>query len=173
MKTNLYLPLTVLLLSLVSGLGFIIFSQELTKVPDISLNFIDGRKVDFETFKGKPLLVTFWSTTCSTCVKEMPYLVELYNELNKEGFEIIAIAMPYDPPNMVVELSEKKGITYPIALDIEGLAMKAFGDVSLTPTSFLIDSLGNIVEQKTGEIDIKQLRTRIKELLKTSKATIS
>jgi peroxiredoxin len=173
MKAKLYLPLTVLLLSLVSGIGFIIFSQELTKVPDISLNFIDGRKVDFETFRGKPLLVTFWSTTCSTCIKEMPHLVELYNELNKEGFEIIAIAMPYDPPNMVVELSEKKGITYPIALDIEGLAMKAFGDVSLTPTSFLIDSLGNIVEQKTGEIDIKQLRTRIKELLKTSKATIS
>lgn len=173
MKTNLYLPLTVLLLSLVTGFGFIIFSQELTKVPDISVNFIDGRKLAFNDFKGKPLLVTFWSTTCSTCIKEMPHLIELYNDLNKDGFEIIAIAMPYDPPNRVVELSEQKGITYPIALDIEGLAMKAFGDVSVTPTSFLIDSLGNIVEQKTGEIDIKQLRIRIKQLLQTSSTTIS
>lgn len=173
MKTNLYLPLAVLLVSLVTGFGFIIFSQELTKVPDISLNFIDGRKIEFNAFKGKPLLVTFWSTTCSTCIKEMPHLIELYNELNKDGFEIVAIAMPYDPPNRVVELSEQRGITYPIALDIEGLAMKAFGDVSVTPTSFLIDSLGNIVEEKTGEMDIKQLRIRIKELLQTSSTTIS
>lgn len=173
MKTNLYLPLTILLLSLVTGFGFIIFSQALTKVPDINLNFIDGRKIAINSFKGKPLLVTFWSTTCSTCIKEMPHLVELYNELNKEGFEIIAIAMPYDPPNRVIELSEKKGITYPVALDIEGLAMQAFGDVRVTPTSFLVDSLGNIVEQKTGEMDIKQLRIRIKELLKTSNTTIS
>ena len=173
MKTNLYLPLAVLLVSLVTGFGFIIFSQELTKVPDISLNFIDGRKIEFNAFKGKPLLVTFWSTTCSTCIKEMPHLIELYNELNKEGFEIVAIAMPYDPPNRVVELSEQRGITYPIALDIEGLAMKAFGDVSVTPTSFLIDSLGNIVEQKTGGMDIKQLRIRIKQLLQTSSTTIS
>ena len=103
----------------------------------------------------------------------MPHLIELYNELNKDGFEIVAIAMPYDPPNRVVELSEQRGITYPIALDIEGLAIKAFGDVSVTPTSFLIDSLGNIVEEKTGEMDIKQLRIRIKELLQTSSTTIS
>ncbi len=173
MKTNLYLPLTVLLLSLVAGFGFTIFSQELTRVPDISLNFIDGRKIEFNDFKGKPLLVTFWSTTCSTCIKEMPHLIELYNELNKDGFEIIAIAMPYDQPNRVIELSEKKGVTYPVALDIEGLAMRAFGGVSVTPTSFLIDSLGNIVEQKTGEINIKHLRIKIKELLGTSNTTIS
>ena len=51
--------------------------------------------------------------------------------------------------------------------------MKAFGDVSVTPTSFLIDSLGNIVEQKTGGMDIKQLRIRIKQLLQTSSTTIS
>ena len=103
----------------------------------------------------------------------MPHLVELYKQLNKEGLEIIGIAMSYDPPNHVLELTEKKEIPYPIALDIEGLASKAFGNISVTPTSFLIDSLGNIIQQETGEIDIDQLRIRIKELLQTPPTTIS
>jgi len=103
----------------------------------------------------------------------MPHLVELYKQLNKDGLEIIGIAMPYDPPNRVLELTERKEIPYPIALDIEGVASKAFGNISATPTSFLIDSFGNIIQQKTGEMDIEQLRIKIKKLLQTPPTTIS
>ena len=81
--------------------------------------------------------------------------------------------MPYDPPNRVLELTERKEIPYPIALDIEGVASKAFGNISATPTSFLIDSFGNIIQQKTGEMDIEQLRIKIKKLLQTPPTTIS
>jgi peroxiredoxin len=173
MKTRLYLSTAVLALALVVSLGFYMLPKDLTTLPDISLHFIDGRKIEFNSLRGKPLLVTFWSTTCATCIKEMPHLVELYNELNKDGFEIIGIAMPYDPPNRVLELSDRKGIPYPVALDIEGVAMKAFGNVDVTPTSFLIDALGNIVEQNTGEMNLERLRARIKELLLAPAMTIS
>jgi len=173
MKTILTLSVAALIIVALSVFGLFISSQSLDKAPDISLNIIDGRKMAFSSLRGKPLLVTFWSTTCSTCIKEMPHLVELYKQLNKDGLEIIAIAMPYDPPNRVLELTEKKGIPYPVALDIEGIAMKAFGNISVTPTSFLIDSLGNIIQQETGEIDIDQLRIKIKELLHNPTTTIS
>ena len=147
--------------------------DNLDKAPDISLNFINGQKIDINSLQGKPLLVTFWATTCSTCIKEMPHLVELYDELNKDGFEIIGIAMSYDPPNQVVELSEMRNIPYPIALDIDGSAAKAFGNVKVTPTSFLIGPQGNIVQQKTGEMNIEDLRMRVKELLQTDLITVS
>ena len=173
MRTKLILSVAVLIAVALSVFAVFISTKGPDKAPDISLNIIDGRKIEFSALRGKPLLVTVWSTTCSTCIKEMPHLVKLYEQLNKDGFEIIGIAMSYDPPNLVVELSEKKEIPYPIALDIQGIASKAFGNISATPTSFLIDSLGNIILQKTGEIDIEQLRDKIIELLQIPPTTIS
>ena len=173
MKTKLTLTIATLIIVALSSFVLFISSQGPDKAPDISLNIIDGRQIEFSSLRGNPLLVTFWSTTCSTCIKEMPHLVELYKQLNKDGLEIIGIAMPYDPPNRVLELTERKEIPYPIALDIEGVASKAFGNISATPTSFLIDSFGNIIQQKTGEMDIEQLRIKIKKLLQTPPTTIS
>lgn len=49
----------------------------------------------------------------------------------------------------------------------------AFGNISVTPTSFLIDQQGNIVQQKTGAIDIEQLRLKVKTLLQTNPTTVS
>lgn len=174
MQTKPHLPITLIIIAaIVIIVALFLPTQGLSKAPNISLHYIDGQKVDFDSFKGNPLLVTFWSTTCATCIKEMPHLVKLYEELNKDGLQIVGIAMPYDPPNIVVEISEKINVSYPIALDIEGVAMKAFGNISVTPTSFLIDADGNIVEQKTGAMDIKQLKIKVKELLATPTTTVS
>jgi peroxiredoxin len=148
-------------------------NNKLSTAPEISLNIIDGRQITLHSLQGKPLFVTFWATTCSTCVKEIPHLVELYNEIGKEELEIIAIAMPYDPPNLVVALSERKSIPYPVALDINGDAVKAFGNVQVTPTSFLIDSEGKIVQQHSGQIDMEELRTKVKAMLNTTTDAIS
>ena len=148
-------------------------NSKLDVAPKISLDIIDGRKIELQALQGKPLLVTFWATTCATCVKEIPHLVELYNDIGKEELEIIAIAMPYDPPNLVVELSERENLPYPVALDINGDAAKAFGDIQVTPTNFLIDAEGNVVQKTSGEINIEELRVRVKALLKTTPMTIS
>ena len=138
-----------------------------SKAPDIHLNFIDGQTVNVHSYKGKPLLVTFWSITCTFCLEEIPALTRLYNELNPHGLEIIGIAMSYDPPNRVIELSKKRKIPYSIALDINSDAEKAFGNIRTTPTSFLINSDGKIVQHNVGTMNIKKLRSKIKRLLQT------
>ena len=135
--------------------------------PDVSLNFIDGQKINISSYRGNPLLVTFWSITCSYCLKEIARLAELYNELNPYGFEIIGIAMSYDQPNRVIELSKKKRIPYLIALDINSDAEKAFGDIRTTPTNFLIDPNGKIIQHDIGIMNIKKLRSKIKRMLQT------
>jgi len=137
------------------------------KAPDVNLNFIDGQKVNISSYKGSPLLITFWSITCSYCLKEIPKLTELYNELSPYGFEIIGIAMSYDQPNRVIELSKRKQIPYSIALDINSGAEQAFGSIRTTPTSFLIDLNGKIIQHSVGTMNIKKLRSRIKRLLQT------
>ncbi len=173
MTTRSYCIAVISILVLIAGIGFFTAPKYLANVPDIHLHFIDGRKVELKSLLGQPILVTFWSTTCATCINEMPHLVALYNEFHQDGLEIIGIAMPYDPPNRVVALSEKRKLPYPVALDIAGLATKRFGNVSVTPTSFLIDAEGNIVQHKVGQMNVEQLRTDIKALLQTPATTTS
>ena len=137
--------------------------------PDVSLKTLDGRTIDLKQLHGQPVLVTFWATSCPGCIKEMPHLIELYEELHAKGLEIIGVAMPYDRPDHVLEMVKRKQVPYPIAIDIEGKAVAAFGKVQLTPTSFLIDPKGRIVKQKIGEMDMTQLHRQIVSMLNQPK----
>ena len=133
--------------------------------PAIAFPLIDGRTLELKSLTGKPVLVTFWASNCRECLKEMPHLIKLYNELSGSGLEIIGVAMPYDPPNRVLEISEKMAIPYAIALDIEGNAVRTFGDVAVTPTSFLIAPDGRIAMSHIGTFDMEQLRATILTML--------
>ena len=136
-----------------------------TTRPDISLMTIKGEEIQLSSLQGKPLLVTFWATTCPGCLKEIPHLIELYDELAPQGLEIIGIAMDYDPPNRVLAMSKARNIPYPIALDIHADAARAFGNIRLTPTSFLMAPDGRIVYQKVGAINMVRLREDILGML--------
>ena len=135
------------------------------QVPNVNLQLIDGEKIELSSLHGKPILITFWATSCPGCIKEMPHLIELYNELHSQGLEIIGIAMPQDRPDYVMEMVKRKKVTYRIALDLKGEAVKAFGNVSLTPTTFLIDDKGQIVKKKIGVIKMDVWRNRIISIL--------
>jgi len=135
------------------------------QAPDITLQLIDGKKLNLASLKGKPVLITFWATSCPGCIKEMPHLIELYQELHSQGLEIIGIAMPYDRPDYVMEMIKRKKVPYRIAFDLKGDAVRAFGKVSLTPTTFLIDDSGKIVKKKIGEMKIDIWKKRIELIL--------
>ena len=62
-------------------------------------------------------------------------------------------------------MRKRKNIPYPIALDIKGEAVRAFGHVRLTPSSFLINPEGVIVKHKIGEMDMKQIHNMIISML--------
>lgn len=136
------------------------------QAPDLQIKVLtNGSKLNLNELRGRPVLVTFWATSCPGCIKEMPHLIELYHELAPKGLEIIGIAMNYDRPDHVLEMQKRKNIPYPIAWDELSKASLAFGTVRLTPTSFLIDPQGQIVQHKIGEMDMKLLRARILTML--------
>lgn len=153
-------------LLLVGALAYVWLSPGgLKQAPAVTLQSIDGTKLSTAELNGKPMLVTFWATSCTGCVKEIPHLIELYQEFSPQGLQMIAVAMDYDPPNHVVAMRDNRQIPYPIALDINGTTAKAFGEVRLTPTSFLIAPDGRIVKQKIGELDMADIRNQIRALL--------
>jgi peroxiredoxin len=137
----------------------------LRESPDISLLGIDGTELHLADYRGRPLLVTFWATSCTTCIREIPHLSALYRELAPRGLEIIGIAMQYDPPDEVLAMRERRNIPYPLALDFHAAAARAFGDIRVTPTTFLIAPDGRIVMHRTGTLDPDGLRADIISML--------
>jgi thiol-disulfide isomerase/thioredoxin len=138
--------------------------DEPVRVPDLTVTTLQGEPFRIPRLQGKPLLVNFWATSCRNCLEEIPRLIELHRELNPNGFEIIGIAMPYDPPNRVIAVSQAKQIPYPIALDIRGEAARAFGNIRLTPSSFLIAPDGRVIHRQTGELQLGKLRALLADM---------
>ena len=133
--------------------------------PGVTFTSLKGDKVSTADLRGRVVLVNFWATDCVTCVKEMPRLTQTYGRYRKQGFELIAVAMSYDPPNYVIHYTEKNALPFKVALDPLGELGKAFGDVKLTPTTILIDKRGNIVTRILGEPDFAKLDKLIERKL--------
>ncbi len=125
---------------------------------DVEFQLLDGRKLALQELRGRPVLVAFWATSCKPCVEELPDLIKLYKELQPRGFELIAVAMPYDRPLDVQNFVRARNVPYPVALDVEGKAVRAFDGVPYVPMAFLISPEGKIAYQQTGKLDIKKAR---------------
>ena len=153
------------LLLLGAGAWLWLSGEGAARAPDIELLMLDGSKLRLAELRGRPVLVTFWATTCVGCRREVPHLIELYEKYHPQGFELLAIAMSYDPPVQVARFKKEKKLPYRIALDVDGAAARAFGGVRLTPTTFVIARDGRIVFQKIGEFEVEPMDRRIRTLL--------
>jgi peroxiredoxin len=163
--------IALFVVALLGGLGHLWFAPVgLATCPDISLMTITGEELQLARLQGNPVLVTFWSTTCPGCIRELPHLIDLYQELSPRGLQIIGIAMAHDRPDRVLAMSKARNLPYPVALDIHADAARAFGNVNLTPTSFLIAPDGRIAFQKTGEMNFVKLRDDILGMLGNTSA---
>ena len=160
----------ILILLLAGVLGFAGYTTLFTKNPAPAVTFtsLKGEKISTGDLRGRVVLVNFWATDCPTCVKEMPRMVTTYNRFQKQGLEFVAVAMRHDPPNYVINYTEKNALPFTVALDQMGEAARAFGDVKLTPTTIVIDRRGNIVTRILGEPDFAKLDALIEQKLAES-----
>jgi len=155
--------LIVVALLVVAALAYAMLSKP--DAPAVTFVTLDGRPIQLDSLRGKVVLVNFWATTCPGCIKEMPGMIETYNQYKARGFEVIAVAMSYDPPSYVVNFTQTRQLPFPVALDVKGEFAQAFGNVQLTPTSFIISKNGKILEQRLGELDFLELKALLdKEL---------
>jgi len=156
MKLTKTLLIAVAALALVGALAYALMDKP--GAPASTFTTLEGQTLSLDALRGKVVLINFWATSCPGCVKEMPDMVEVYREYKDRGFEIIAVAMSYDPPNYVQSFVQTRQLPFPVALDVSGEHARAFGNVQLTPTTFIIGKDGRILEQKLGEIDFVRLR---------------
>lgn len=125
---------------------------------------LDGSTHTTQDFKGKVTLVNFWATDCATCMDEMPQMTATYDLYKNKGYDMVAVAMQYDKPSYVVNYAQKNKLPFKVAIDNTGAIAKAWGQVQLTPTSFLLNKRGEIVKQYVGEPNFPQLHKLIEQL---------
>lgn len=142
------------------------WSLRATLAPSVKAQTLNGQTVNTAELKGKPYLINFWATSCVTCVKEMPDIVALHQEFSTQGFQTIAVAMSYDRPDYLQRFVEERALPFHVVHDENGQWAQAFGDVSVTPTTFVIDANGQIYKRYVGEPDFQALRRWLQSELK-------
>lgn len=152
--------MTFALIALAAGLGGLWWATADNAPATLRITLLDGREIRLADVNRGPLLVNFWATSCAPCVRELPALAALHHELQPKGVEVLAIAMPYDPPARVLDFQRRFTIPYMIALDLNADAVRAFAPPAI-PYSVLIAPGGKVVWRKLGELDVPALRAEL------------
>ena len=166
MKTSRYVAATVLAVAIGVGVfqAFKGFGQP-QSTPSVAYTLLDGTPSSTEALRGKVVLVNFWATSCATCVTEMPQFVATHNRFKGGGLQTLAVAMSHDAPASVARFAQSRQLPFDVVIDNTGAVARSFGDVALTPTTFLINKRGQIVKRYVGEPDFPSLNTLVEALL--------
>ena len=160
-------PLRYIVMAVIAGViactGYFAFGGQ-QRVPDATFTLLSGQKVSTSDLKGKVYLINFWATNCDTCMKEMPQMVNTYNRFKGQGLEFVAVAMNYDAPMYVTNYTQTRQLPFKVAMD-DGSAAKQFGNVQLTPTTFVVDKNGKILKRYVGEPQFAELDQLLQKAL--------
>ena len=135
--------------------------------PDLTFKLTDTKGNIFteKNTRGKYLVVNFWATWCSPCLKEIPAFVEFYKE-NSEHVEILGL--DFEPVNieLINEFVERFSINYPLILytHINDSEYTKFGEIVGMPTTLIYSPDGELLQTFMGEITIEDLKKYIPSL---------
>ena len=136
-----------------------------SSAPNVTFITLQNKHISMASLKGKVVLVSFWATYCPGCKKEMPDLINTYNHYKNKGLEVIAVAVQDDPPINVVNYAADKKLPFPVMDDGLGQVTAAFGGIEGTPTAFIYDKNGKLLQRITGVIDFAKLRIMLEKEL--------
>lgn len=120
---------------------------------------ISGRKVGIQDYKGKVVLVLFWSTWCGPCKQEVPQLVQLHAKYKRNGFEVLGVNLDDPQANVKGHLQSFKMTGWNHLMDPGGMQKgklaQEFGIISL-PTMFLVDRDGKVISRSVSLGDLQK-----------------
>ena len=143
------------------------------KTPELTgikgyINTANNQSIKLSDYKGKVVLLDFWTYTCVNCIRTIPYLNTWYDRYSDQGFVIIGVHSPEfefeKNPNNVKDAVNKFGIKYPVVLDSDHKTWTAYQN-NYWPRHYLIDTQGYIRDDHIGEGGYNDTEKTIQTLL--------
>ena len=124
------------------------------------LQTLEGKQVGLESYKGKPLIINFFASWCDPCREEMPLISELAAKGNKNGYQVLGIAVE-DTRAAVTEYVREAKLGFLIALDLNSAVKRAYR-IFGPPATFFIDGNGVIRDVVLGPMTQERARDALR-----------
>lgn len=159
--------LKVIIVAGILAIGLVAWqlSSPARTAPQVTFTSLQGKTFTTQDLRDKVVLVKFWATSCVTCIQQMPEMTETYRALSDQGYDVIAVAMDYDPIDYIRTFANSRELPFTVVHDADGKIAQAFGDIKLTPTGFLIDKDGNIVKRYLGNYNKEEFIKTVQRAL--------
>ena len=146
--------------------GLDVKAEEGALAPDFLLGRLDGSELRLSDLRGQPVVLNFWATWCAPCRKEIPQFVDAYERHRGEGLVIVGVNMQ-EGKGIVRPYAEDFGMTFPIAIDVDGEVADAYRILGL-PTTYFIDREGIVRSVFTGPFEQSDRGTEVRGAIEQS-----
>lgn len=136
-------------------------------LPDLQLPTLSGDEVRSSRWAGKVVLVNFWATWCTSCLREIPMLNSWQQAYENDGLQIVGVAI--DRPDEVALFLEDHSVLYPVLLggiETVELTRRLGNRTGGLPFTVAFNRLGRRIFSHHGEIDSTLLEREIAPLLR-------
>lgn len=139
-------------------------NQSENLAPNFTLLDTEGNNVSLSDYKGKVVIINFWTTWCGPCRYEIPDLVQLYEKYNQDLI-VLGISLDYDGPAVVPQFEERiGGVNYPLLYGNNNIS-NLYGGVTGVPTTFIIDRNMQVFKKYLGYRSPEVIEKDINELI--------
>lgn len=130
--------------------------------PDFTLSRLEGGEASLAEFRGRPVIVNFWTTWCTECRTEVPELERVYR---RYGSDVVVLGVNMrEPARVVRSFAEEYGATYPVLLDSDKKVAKAYR-VTGVPETWIVSPEGVALQRFLGPVTAEQMERVLEELI--------
>ncbi|HAS43610.1 MAG TPA: hypothetical protein DCS93_24230 [Microscillaceae bacterium] len=124
--------------------------KQMKNAPAFTFENVAGKKQSLTDFKGKYVLLHFWTTACRSCRKDFPKIEEYYGEIKGKEFELVAINVG-EGLKASEKFQKKFGLTFPMLGDVQGVTEDLY-NLEAFPTNVFIAPDGKIIRTIVGPV---------------------
>jgi cytochrome c biogenesis protein CcmG/thiol:disulfide interchange protein DsbE len=139
-------------------------SADVRQAPDFEMKTLEGDTFELADHRGDVVVVNFWATWCAPCVQEIPTFIEMQRKFGDDGLQFVGVSLDKQGFEVVRPFAEKMQINYPLVVD-DGSLAKEFGGLQGVPTTYVVDTDGQIQHRIEGITTEQHLRSLVDGML--------